>query len=138
MTMLGLLLTMAALFLLLVFAAGSSAPYTSDAAGNATAEGFVMLSGIGLWVLLAILLLLAGFRGGLKPWTMVAAIVLVPASAAAALRTAEMFAKDSSLPKWLAISPIAAPLLILAFAVWAYFPALRTAVATPPLARIIW
>ncbi|SRR5579871_852089 len=138
MTMLGLLLTMAALFLLLVFAAGSVAPYTSDAAGNAMAEGFVMLAGIGLWVLLAVLLLLAGFRGGLPPWTIAAAVILVPASAVAALRTAEMFAKDSSLPKWLAVVPIATPGLILAFAVCAYFPDLRGALAAPIFARILW
>jgi len=100
---------MAALFLWLFFAAGSTTPYTSDAAGNAMAAGFVMLSGFALWVLLAVLMLLAGLRGGLAPWTIVAAIVLVPASGAAALRIAELFAKASSPPKWLAVVPIAAP-----------------------------
>src|SRR5215472_6683920 len=116
MTILGLFLTIAALFLWLVFAAGSTTPYTSDAAGNAMSEGIVMLSGAALWVLLALLLLLAGLRGGLAPWTIGAAIILVPLSGVTVLRTAEMFAKDSNLPKWLAVVPIATPGLILAFA----------------------
>ena len=59
MTILGVFLTIATLFLWLFFAAGSTTPYTSDAAGNAMAEGFVMLSGMALWVVLAIFLLLA-------------------------------------------------------------------------------
>src|SRR5277367_1225093 len=108
----------------LFFAAGASTLHGSDAAGNAMSNAFTTLAGIALWVLLAIFLLMAGLRRGFPAWATVAAILLVPASAVAALRTVDMLSGNYN-GKWPLVVPCLAPLLILAYWVWIYLPALR-------------
>jgi hypothetical protein len=120
------------------FAACANSLHGSDPAGDAMAQGFTMLSGIVLWVLLAILLLIAGVRGGFPAWATIAAIILVPASGASALSTIEVLARNPHPAKWPLVVPLLAPLLMLAYVVWAYFPLLRTAIPSPTAGGIVW
>src|SRR5215831_6217019 len=57
----------------------------SDAAGNALSQAFAVLMIIGLWILLAILMIMAAVQGGMPRWAVVLALIAVPASGAAAV-----------------------------------------------------
>ncbi|HUQ83094.1 MAG TPA: hypothetical protein VM076_18225 [Gemmatimonadaceae bacterium] len=63
---------------------------SSDAAGNALSQAFGALMAIALFVLLAVLLVLAAVRGAMPGWMRIAAIVLVPASGAATIAAVEI------------------------------------------------
>ena len=82
----GVLLLFFAFLLWMFFAACAGSLRGSDAAGNGLTQGFAMLSGIVLWIALAVLLIVAGVRGGIPRSAAIAAMVLVPASAAASAR----------------------------------------------------
>ena len=118
MTIFRALLFLLTLVVWLYFAACSNRLHGSDAAGDAMAQGFTMLSGILLWVLLSILLLIAGVRGGFPAWASMAAFILVPTSGAAALSTIQALSRDPTPGKWPLVVPILAPLLMLAYVVW--------------------
>src|SRR5258708_6044612 len=64
--------------------ATASTMHNSDAAGNGLSQSFAFLMTITLWILLAVLMLVAGIKGEMPKWTAVAAFSLVPASGVAA------------------------------------------------------
>ena len=59
--------------------------HDSDPAGNALSQAFGAVMLLGLWVLLAVVLVGVGWRGGMPPWVKVCALILHPASLAASL-----------------------------------------------------
>jgi hypothetical protein len=67
---------------------------------------------------------------------MVLAWILHPASLAASI----MVVDRSNRPEgsWMIVIPIAAPLMTAAYASWAYFPALRSAISAPVAASAAW
>ncbi len=138
MTILGAVLLILTFLVWIFFAACASTLRGSDAAGNGLTQSFAMLSGIALWMLLAVLLVIAGLRAGFPSWTTLAAVILVPASAAAALSVVQMLSGDFYRAKWPLVVPILAPLLILAYAIWGYFPSLRAAIPSPAAGGILW
>ena len=109
----------------------------SDQAGNALSQGFGAVFTVGLWVLLAVLLILAGSRGQMPGWSVVLAVVLVPASGVAAVVAGNVLAMDPSV-KWPLVVPALAAPLIAAFACWAAFPAWQSAVSARAVGIPIW
>src|SRR5262249_55204322 len=57
----------------------------SDTAGNAMSQAFGVFFTIGLWILLAVLMIIAAVKGQMPSWTKLAALFLLPASGIAAL-----------------------------------------------------
>ena len=103
----------------------------SDAAGNAMAQGFAAIALILLWLLLAALALLAAAKGASPPAASLAALVLVPASGAAALEALDLLAKPETPPhNWPLLVPVVAPLLIA-------LVSLTALLARPPIARTV-
>jgi hypothetical protein len=91
----------------------------SDPAGNVMAQGFAGLGIILLWLLLSILALIAAVRGAMPSWAR-PALLVVPASGAAALIALELLARAGNAPwHWPMVIPGLVPPLIVAYCVWA-------------------
>jgi hypothetical protein len=126
-----IILAVAVLLFWVLQLAMSSDLASSDAAGNAMAQGFTALELILLWLLLAILVIVACVKGAL-PWHVVgAALVLLLTSGLAANGALDLLAHPGKPPfLWpMAVTALTAPCLV-AFSLWARVPALR---ATVPL-----
>ena len=111
----------------------------SDAAGNGLAYVWAVFLSIGLWVVLAALMIVAAVKGLLPGWTRWAALLLTPACAAGCLGALELATHRL---KWPLAIPVLAPLLVVAALRWpaAWAPAAVLAVVpwlTPkPKARV--
>ena len=116
----------------IAFIAGSLSLHGSDAAGNGLSRAFAMLAGIALWALLALLLVVAAIAGEMPAAAAVAAVLLVPASGFAAQAALQAMIEDRRL-KWPAIAPAALPGVIIAYALWCFFPSLQATIG-PALA----
>ena len=82
-----------------------------------------------LWAVLAALLVMGGLKGDMPRWAVWLAWILHPASLAATIAVLD---KGSiSAYSWLIAVPVVAPLVIAAYAGWAYFPAFHAAI--PPV-----
>jgi hypothetical protein len=104
----------------------------SDAAGNAVAQAFGAIEVVVLWILLAFLMLLAALVGRPAWPGWLAAAVLVPASAVAALAAVDLLSQPAQAPYlWPLVVPAAVPPLIVAYGWWALLPRLQAVV--PPL-----
>jgi hypothetical protein len=99
---------------------------SSDAAGNALSHAFGVLMAIALFVLLAILLVLAAARGVMPVWMRIAAVILVPASGAATIAAIEIMSQGTEWPvRWPLTIPVLAPALIVALALWTALPSIH-------------
>ena len=117
------------LWLLLV--ATTTTMSNSDPAGNALSYSYAILMTIALWILLAVLLLIAGGKGAMPAWVAVCALGIVPLSGAAAVTSIRLLeGRVDTLSKWPLIVPLLAPLLIMLYAAWSFYPALRASI--PP------
>jgi hypothetical protein len=96
----------------------------SDAAGNAMAAGFAGLGAIALWVLLAIILLIAGAAGEMPAWCAAAAVVLLPVSGYSAVVGID-FIHHNGKPRWIALAPMVVPPIVMIFAIWTAFAAVN-------------
>jgi hypothetical protein len=91
------------------------------------------------WAVLVALLVMAGTKGQMPGWAGLIAFVLHPASCAAAIAVGILMDSDVGKEKtWLVVVPAAAPLLIAAFASWAFFPALRAAIPDAAAGSVTW
>jgi hypothetical protein len=112
---------------------------SSDPAGNALSHAFGVLMAIALWVLLAILVVLAAIRGIMPVWMRLAAVVLVPAGGVATIGAIEVMSQVTEWPvKWPLLVPIFAPALVVVLALWTYVPSMHTAVSAPIGAVIVF
>ena len=103
---------------------------SSDAAGNALSQAFGVLMAIGLFVLIAIVLVLGVVRGEMPMWMRVALLLLVPASGAATVAAIEVLSQGTEWPvKWPLAVPILAPLVLIVVALWSYSPSMRAALS---------
>ena len=110
------------LFLYAVTAGTVADSRNSDPAGNALSDAFAAIFAGGLWVALAILLVMAKTRGAMVSWAPAALFVLVPVSVVAFFLAMGRFgAGDRSA----LIVVFALPALLILYAVWAHFPALH-------------
>lgn len=111
---------------------------SSDPAGNGLTQSFAFLTTIALWIFLGALLLLAATKGEMPGWAAGAACVLVPASGAAAIAAVGLLKDSFYHAKWPLVIPALAPALMMAFALWAYFPGLRNALPALGVSAIVW
>jgi hypothetical protein len=84
----------------------------SDAAGNSMGQAFTLLLSIGLWVLLAVLLIVTAVKGGGPAWWNVAALVLFPVCAVANFVSISLLMDGFYTAKWPLAVPVLAPLLL--------------------------
>ena len=112
---------------------------SSDAAGNALSQAFGALMCIALFVMLAILVVLAAVRGDMPVWMRVAALVLVPASGIATVAAVEILGQGTEWPtRWPLVIPALAPALLIALALWAYAPSLRGLVSATATGTVVF
>jgi len=103
---------------------------TSDAAGNGMTQGFAGVAVIALWVLMALLLVLSAFAGRMPAVAQMGALLLLPASGAAAFAAIEVAARMPGAGRpWPLIVPAFAPAIIIGFALWVAIPMWRAAVS---------
>ena len=88
----------------------------SDAAGNALTQAYGAIAIILLWVLLAVLALMAFFKGAMPVPAAIAALILIPVSGDAALSALELLRAPELAPhRWPIIIPALAPPIVVAF-----------------------
>ncbi len=111
----------------------------SDAAGNAYAQAYGAIEIIILWLLLAVMTLIAALKGDM-PWpAMIAAVVLIPASGVAALSAEDLLARPDISPLlYPLIIPALVPPLVAASCFRALLPRLRAMVPARAAAGSIW
>ena len=131
------ILTFVALFLWAALLATCGTFTASDAAGNGLAEVWAVFSSFCLWASLAVILIIAGIKGRMAGRSIASAVVLVPASCAAAIAAIEIlqYAGES---RWTMIVPAVAPPLLLAYSAWLYFPACRAVVSRRLADGVTW
>ena len=133
------ILLVAALFCWLLLIPGLLTYGGSDAAGNALAAAFDALLTVVLWGLLAVLVLLAGQKGEMPATGALAALILIPASGAAALAAERLLRNRAVAPfVWPILVPALVPPLVAAFALWVLLPSLRAAVPPTWALGVIW
>lgn len=138
MGLLGVVLPLVALLLNVGWVANLTSMHSSDPAGNALSQAYAAVMAVGLWVLLAALMLFAGLNGEMPRWAMALAWILVPASGAAALAAVQLLSDSFYQARWPLVVPVLAPLLLVGFALWAYLPSLHRAVPAPTASVVSW
>lgn len=135
----GAILLLTTLALYAGFVANACNLHSSDPAGNALASAFGLLMGIALWILLSILLFVAACLGEMSSWSAVIALLLTPASCAAALAAHKLLEdRHVRTVKWPLIVLALVPALIIAFAVWTAFPSLHARLAPMSATLAFW
>jgi hypothetical protein len=90
----------------------------SDAAGDSLAEAFAAIQVVVLWSLLAIMTMIAGFKAATPRPSVIAALVIVPASGFVAMEAAELLARSRLSPfLWPIVIPAAVPPLVV---IWCF------------------
>ena len=92
----------------------------SDAAGNALTEAFLALFGTALWIVLAVLLVVAFKNGKMPTWAAIGALVLGPLACYASFVSADLYAHQRG---WVFIVPGLLPPVIMLYALWIRIPA---------------
>lgn len=110
----------------------------SDAAGNGLSYSLGVLMAIGLWVLLAALLISIGVRGLIPRAGVLAAVILVPASGAAAVAAFNLLRERAAPSGWPIIIPALVPALIFVYVLWASLPGIRAMLPDPIATGIVW
>ncbi len=110
----------------------------SDAAGNGLSYSFgVLLAGV-LWVLLAVLMLAVASRGVIPRAGALAALVLIPASGAAAVAAINLLRVRAGAGGWPIVVPALVPVLVLAYLLWASYPRIQAMVPERLATGIVW
>ncbi len=109
----------------------------SDPAGNGLSKAYGVFMAIALWILMALLLVVAGVKGQMPMWAGVLAFLLAPASGAATLAAIELLS-DRTFSRWPILIPALVPPLIAAFAIWAYVPSIHAAIPANLAGAIVW
>jgi hypothetical protein len=94
-----------------------------------------LLITVGLWIVLAVMLVVAGVTGSMPKWAAVLAVILVPMSGVATVTALDMCSRH--IP-WAIIFPILLPLLIIFYAFWARLPSLRIALDAQRTSVAVW
>ncbi len=89
----------------------------------------------GLWIMLAILLVLGARSGSIPTWAVYLAVPFVPISGIAYLVAIDMFCRDTPVA---AMIIVLMPLLIAFYALWARLPRLHTTLSSHPTSAAIW
>ena len=130
MTAFGWILVALGVLLWVVLMASGADASGSDAAGRGLAMAFGVIAAIALWVVLAVLLVMAAAKGGMPGWVKLMALILVPASAVAATVALELLAaSDLARSRLPLVVPALAPMLIGGYVVWLRWPAAQSALS---------
>ena len=111
----------------------------SDAAGNGLARAFGAIEIFILWMLLAILMIIAAVNNPI-PWPAgIAALTLIPASCVAAMVALHLLSDPRQPPfLWPLIVPAIIPPLIIIFSLCVLIPAVRALIPVSVTAGIVW
>lgn len=102
----------------------------SDQAGNGLSYSFAMIGVFATWTLLAVLLLFAFRQTPAPGWAVGLSLVAVPLGAAACLTVINLLKDNRDFPaQWPIVVLVVAPLLLMAFALWACVPSARALMA---------
>jgi hypothetical protein len=123
-----IILLIVAGFLYLAMVGSLTGMNETDAAGRGMAMGFGTIFGAALWLVLALLLLIAAINGAMPTMGKIGAAVLLPLSAVAASVSADLYSQGAD---WTFVIVLVLPLLLAGYALWARVPALHPAL--PPL-----
>jgi hypothetical protein len=124
-TIVGVIVLVLAVFLWIGFVANLTTMNRSDAAGNGLSYSFGVLAALVLWVLLAVLLVIANSRGAVPAAAQLGAFLLIPLSCWSAVKVIELL-RDPARPRWLIAVPALIPPTLMAYAAWAFLPALHS------------
>lgn len=106
----------------------------SDAAGRGMAMGFGMIFGAALWLVLALLLLIAAINGAMPTAGKIGAAVLLPVSSVAASVALDLYSHRA---EWAFAVVLALPVLIAAYALWARLPAVHAVLPPLPITALL-
>jgi len=135
----GIVLTVPIALVWLVQVGGLDDLNSSDAAGNGLAQAFAAIAIVVLWVLLAVLTLVAGIKGRIACPSVVAAMLLIPASGIASLAALQLLIHPNIAPyRWPLVVPALVPPLIVAFCLWAMLPSLRARIGSGVAIASTW
>jgi hypothetical protein len=90
---------------------------------------------VGLWIALAVLLAVGGLMGKMPRWAAIVAVFAIPLAGVATFVAIDMCSRHI---KWAVAFPIALPLLVALYALWARTPKFRAAVAATPMSIGVW
>lgn len=112
---------------------------SSDQAGNGMSYGYALIGVIVTWSVLAVLLAVTIGKSSPPWWITALAVVSVPLSAAAAVTVVNLLRNNRDFAgQWPIVTLVAAPLLMLFFALWSAQPALQTLVSRNFVFPAIW
>jgi hypothetical protein len=112
---------------------------SSDAAGNAYTQAYAAIDLIIVWGLLAVITIIAAVKCQMAAPAVLAAVVLIPASCAAAFVVLELLSRPNLPPfLWPIVIPALVPPLVMAFCLWALFPSLRAAIPARLAGGVVW
>jgi hypothetical protein len=106
----------------------------TDAMGRGMALGFGAIFGVALWLVLAVLLLIAALNGRMPDIGKLGAALLLPLSAISASVAIDLYGNGSD---WAFAMPLLLPLLITAYALWARMPSLQERLPPLPTTAIV-
>jgi hypothetical protein len=127
------LLAIAAVFYLGMLGSLSGLNET-DAMGRGMALGFGAIFGVALWLVLAVLLLVAAINGRMPDVGKIGAAILLPLSAIAASVAIDLYGNRAD---WAFAVPLLLPLLIMFYALWMRMPSLQLKLHPLPTTAII-
>jgi hypothetical protein len=109
--------------------------HSSDAAGNGLAQVYAVVNIVALWALLLICVIIAMAGEGGPGWMKAGAALLTLLSGAAAIAAFTLLtSRGHDAVRWVVIVPIVIPPLLIAYALWAFIPALRGALPVTGMA----
>ena len=106
----------------------------TDAMGRGLALGFGAIFGVALWLVLAVLLLVAAINGRMSDAGKIGAAILLPLSAIAASVAIDLYGNRA---EWAFAVPLLLPLLIMFYALSARMPSLQLKLQPLPTTAII-
>lgn len=110
--------------------------FSSGGGDAAMGDAFALLFlTFGLWIALALLLIVGAVMGKMPRWTAIAAIFLLPLSGVATFVAIDMCSRHIASA---IIFPISLPLLIALYAGWARTPTLHAALPADNIGIIAW
>ena len=111
----------------------------SDPAGNGLAQAFAAAEIVVLWLLLAVLVVIAGVAASVPSSLILPGVVLLPMSGIAALAALGLLTEPDTPPfLWPLIVSVAVPPLIVLLCIWALLPPPRATVPGRVVAALVW
>lgn len=121
-----------ALYLAMLSSISFSAGRGDASFGQAIASLFFTT---GVWIALAVLLIVAGVVGEMPRWAAMIAVILLPLAGVATFVAIDMCSRHI---KWAVVFPVILPLLVAIYAVWLRTAKLRAAISAEVMSTAVW